>query len=62
MKCVCGYEQKEDFGLYYEDIKTTCFDVKAQPTITIGKRVYQGLHVCPKCGTLKMKVMGDNEI
>ena len=56
MNCVCGYEQIGDFK---EASTTKILTIDAYGGI--GKNVkYDCLYVCPKCGTVKMKV-GDEE-
>lgn len=48
MKCVCGYEQKNDFNI-------------VTYTVPITDRIsrqcsYEKLYFCPKCGTVKIKI------
>ena len=45
MKCVCGYEQEDDFYNYSrkEQIRPKTFEIT----------LYKDLFICPKCGTIK---------
>ena len=56
MKCICGYEQKDDFERV---------SLVEPVTANIEKRIMiHMLHYCPKCGTAKVnfKRMQENEI
>lgn len=48
MRCICGYEQKEDF-----DSPCGEFEIDKE---TSARYSYPGLYFCPMCGTVKVKL------
>ena len=57
MKCVCGYEQEGNFPVVTYD-EPVQWDKRGKVTAVKIQQI-PGLHSCPKCGTVKIKVNGE---